>query len=73
MILLVVIPNLVGEPVVGCYASNGVVMGLIPSPARLVWASSKITSSQVVVQLRGMYPTIGATLKSENGKVVVRT
>ena len=63
----------VDGPVVGRYAPNRVVMGLAPSPARLVRTFPKITTSQVVVQLRGMYPMIGATLKSEYGQVIVKT
>ena len=58
---------------VGRYAPNGMVTGLTHSPARLVQTSLEIIPSQVVVHLRGMYPMIGTTLKSENGQVIVRT
>ena len=37
-----------------------------------VTASKKCPRGQVVVQLRGMYLMIGATLKSEYGQVVVK-
>ena len=55
------------------YAPDGMTVGLTPSPARLVWTLPEINTSQVVVQLRDMYPMIGATLKSEYGQVSIRT
>ena len=57
---------LVGGPVVGRYAPKRVVMGSTPFPTRLGQTSPEITPSQVVVQLRGMYPMIDA-------QVIVRT
>ena len=50
---------LVGGPLIGHYAPNGVVMGPVPFPARLVRTFPETTPSQVIVQLRGIYPMIG--------------